>query len=171
MLNNTLEIDQKLQIEVMFMKHYKEWCLLSYSYIENIHEAEDMVQDVFVKVLNRKRSADILDLKSYIGVAVRNTSLKRIQRTKKMEVIKDYNLESLDPSHEDFLIDEEKKRKITDALTKLPEQSKKVFELCVLEGAKYQSAADTLGISINTVKFHLKKAFKMLRLILRKTYF
>ncbi|WP_303317861.1 sigma-70 family RNA polymerase sigma factor [Flavivirga abyssicola] len=171
MLNNILQISHQPQIEAMFMKHYKEWCLLSYSYMEDMSEAEDMVQDVFVKILNRKKNTEILDLKSYISMAVRNTSLKKIQRTKKTEQIKDYNLFALSPSHEEYLIDFENKAKISDALRILPEQSKRVFELCVLEGAKYQNAADVLGISINTVKFHLKKAYKILRFTLRKTYF
>ncbi len=170
MLNKTLEISPQLQIEAMFMKHYKEWCLIAYSYIENMIEAEDMVQDVFVKVLNRKRDTEILDLKNYISIAVRNTSLKTIQRTKKTEKIKDYALASLAPSHEDYLIDIEYKAEIQKAIKVLPKQSKKVFELCVLEGVKYQNAADTLGISINTVKFHLKKAYKILRKELRNTH-
>ncbi len=171
MLNNIFKISPEPQIEAMFIKHYREWCSLSYSYVEDMSEAEDMVQDVFVKVLNRNRNTEILDLKSYISVAIRNTSLKRIQRTKKTEQIKDYNLAALLPSHEEFLIDIENKIKINEALGILPEQSKRVFELCVLEGAKYQSAADTLGISINTIKFHLKKAFKILRFRLQNTYF
>ncbi|GAA3605575.1 sigma-70 family RNA polymerase sigma factor [Flavivirga amylovorans] len=172
MLNhNILQISQQPQVEAMFMKHYKEWCLLSYSYMEDMSEAEDMVQDVFVKILNRKKTTEILDLKSYISMAVRNTSLKKVQRTKKTEQIKDYSLAALSPSHEEFLIDFENKAKINDALNILPEQSKRVFELCVFEGAKYQNAAEALGISINTVKFHLKKSFKILRITLLNTYF
>ncbi len=171
MLNNVLESGSQVQIENMFVKYYKEWCLLSYSYLENMSEAEDMVQDVFVKVLKRKNKVEILDLKSYISVAIRNTSLKRIRGTKKTERINDYSLAALAPSHEEFLIAIENKSKIQEALEVLPEQSKKVFELCVLEGAKYQSAADALGISINTVKFHLKKAFKKLRFTLKSAYF
>ncbi len=170
MLNTTLEINIKHQIESMFLKHYKEWCLLSYSYLENISEAEDMVQDVFVKVLNRKTKTEILDLKNYISTAVRNTSLKKIQRSKKLETIKEYSLAALEPSHEEFLIKLENTSHLEDALNVLPKQTKKVFEICVLEGVKYQSAADTLGISINTVKFHLKKAYKILRITLRNVY-
>ncbi|AUP81188.1 sigma-70 family RNA polymerase sigma factor [Flavivirga eckloniae] len=170
MLNNIIEAGLNPQIETMFLKHYKEWCLLSYSYMEDMSEAEDMVQDVFVKILKRKKATRILDLKNYISMAVRNTCLKRIQRTKKTERIKDYSLAALSPSHEEFLIDIENRTKIENALNVLPTQSKRVFELCVLEGAKYKSAADVLGISINTVKFHLKKSFKILRFTLQSAY-
>ncbi len=170
MLNDTLKISTKHQIEMMFMKHYKEWCLLSYSYLENISEAEDMVQDVFVKILNRKVKTEILDLKSYISTAVRNTSLKKIQRSKKLETINEYCLADLEPSHEEFMINIEKANRLKASLNILPQQTRKVFELCVLEGAKYQGAADILGISINTVKFHLKKSYKILRSNLQNAY-
>lgn len=169
MLNNTLKFGQQVELETIFLEHYREWCLLSYSYIENMSEAEDMVQDVFVQILKRKKDSEIIDLKSYVSRAVKNTSLKKIQRTKRLERIQDYN--ALSPSHEEQLIDLETRIEVRQAIGILPDKSKRVFELCVLEGAKYQSAADTLGISINTVKFHLKKAFKMLRLTLRDTYF
>ena len=62
----------------MFLKHYKESCLLSYSYNGSIPEAEDVVQDVFIKILNRKQPNEIVGLKSYISRAVRNTILKKI---------------------------------------------------------------------------------------------
>lgn len=167
-LNNTLEIGQKL--EAMFLKHYKEWCLLSYSYTRNMAESEDVVQDVFIKILNRKQQNEIKDLKNYISISVRNTTLKKIQRTKRLEEINDDILPSSAPSYEEYLIDVENKAKVQEAVEVLPIKSKKVFELCVLEGIKYQSAAEVLGISINTVKFHLKKAFKILRFELQDAF-
>ncbi|TSE05699.1 RNA polymerase sigma factor [Aquimarina algiphila] len=169
MLGNNLKINNQPEIEAMFLKHYQEWCLLSYSYIENMSEVEDMVQDVFVKILRRKPKNEILDLKNYISTAVKNNSLKRIKRNRKLEKLENSNVIS-SPSYEEYLIETETKIKVQKAMEVLPEQSKKVFQLCVLDGEKYQNAADSLGISINTVKFHLKKSFKILRLALRNTY-
>lgn len=169
MLNNTIHISQRIEIETMFLQHYKEWCLLSYSYIESMTEAEDMVQDVFIKILNKKNKHEIVDLKSYISTAVRNTCLKNIKQSKRSVKLNEYNT-LLSPSHEESLIDVENKVQVQAAIQILPEQSKKIFQLCVLEDFKYQKAADSLGISINTVKFHLKKAFKILRLNLQDAY-
>ena len=49
------------------------------------------------------------------------------------------------------------------ALHKLPEQCKQVFTLCCLQDMKYQEAADYLGISINTVRTQMGRAYKILR--------
>jgi len=54
---------------------------------------------------------------------------------------------------------------------------KKVLQLKVYEGKTYNEIAEELGISINTVKTHLKRAFDILRkqliliLIFMKLYF
>ena len=49
----------KDQIEGLFLKHYKEWCLLSYSYLGDISASEDVVQDACIKILNRKKENEI----------------------------------------------------------------------------------------------------------------
>ena len=162
--------DIKKQVEALFLKHYKEWCLLSYSYLGDMSESEDVVQDACIKILNRKKQNEIKDLKSYISVAIRNLSLKKIQSSKKLKNIHEERLQSQALSHEEYLIDEENRLRLQKAVDILPVKSKKVFELCVLEGIKYKNTAEVLGISINTVKFHLKKSFKILRLELQNAY-
>ena len=49
------------------------------------------------------------------------------------------------------------------ALHQLPEQCKQVFTLCCLQDMKYREAADLLGISINTVRTQMGRAYKILR--------
>ena len=48
-------------------------------------------------------------------------------------------------------------------LDKLPAKRKMVLELCVIESKSYAEIADLLGISLNTVKDHVKKAYAFLR--------
>jgi RNA polymerase sigma-70 factor (ECF subfamily) len=56
------------------------------------------------------------------------------------------------------------------SINNLPLGCKNVFELCALDGYKYSSAADHLGISVNTVKTQMKKAYKILRHDLKNYY-
>ena len=152
----------KERMETLFLKHYKEWCLLSFSYLGDIAAAEDVVQDACIKILNRKKDNEIKDLKSYVSVAIRSS--KRFK-----DFPEDREWASA-LSHEEYLIDEENRVRLQKAVNILPNKSKKVFELCVLEGIKYKNTAEVLGISIKTVKFHLKKSFKLLRLELQDAF-
>ena len=49
------------------------------------------------------------------------------------------------------------------ALSQLSEQQRRIVELHVMEGMKYLEIADLLQLSENTVRTHLKRAYKILR--------
>ena len=70
-----------------------------------------------------------------------------------------------------YVDDEDPEQFIEDVgklLDKLPEKRKIVLELCVIESKSYAEIAELLGISLNTVKDHVKKAYAFLREELRK---
>ncbi len=157
------------EIKGIFLKHYREWCLWSYSYLENMDEAEDVVQDVLVKILERQDKEEILNLDSYIKAAVRNASLKKIQQSRGVQKIYQ-DTEIAAPSYEDHLMGLEADAKVQKAIEGLPEQSRRALKFCVMDGLSYENAADSMEISVNTVKYHLKKAYKELRFKLRDTY-
>lgn len=56
-------------------------------------------------------------------------------------------------------------------IDKLPFQCKIVFKLVVLEEMKYKEVADSLSLSVNTVKTQMKIAYKTLRENLRQEQF
>lgn len=142
---------------------------MSYHYTKDMSEAEDVVQDVFVKVLEKKD--EIHQLKHYLTVAVKNASLKRVSN-KYQTVAMQNQIESGSPffSDDEKEADFKRKAQLYKQIDLLPVQCKKIFLLCVLEGCKYQEAADQLGISVNTVKTQMKKAYKILRIALKSVY-
>lgn len=155
-------------LEEVFFSHYQEWCLMSFSYVQNLDDAKDVVQNVFLLLLQKEDLSDIKNLKNYITVSIRNESLKKVKKSKNVTVLSEYNL-AVEP-FENKIIDIEISQKIHQQIEALPEQNKKIFKLCVLEGVKYKNAADMMGISVNTIKYHLKNTFKTFRINLRDVY-
>ena len=49
------------------------------------------------------------------------------------------------------------------AIEMLPEERRRILHMVCMEGMKYQEVADCLGISINTVKTQMGRAFQFLR--------
>lgn len=147
-------------IELVFKEHYREFCLLSYSYVGCMDQAQDIVQDVFLKILMKDKVFIIENLKAYIWKSVKNSSLKHIARTKKLIPLEEIRLVIVE---ENSIQNKELDFKIRNAIDKLPPQCKNVFELCVVDGHKYASAANSLGVSVNTVKTQMKKAYRILR--------
>ncbi len=50
---------------------------MSYYYLKDFNEAEDIVQDIFVKIIEQKKVQELRNVKSYLKTAVHNASLKR----------------------------------------------------------------------------------------------
>ena len=157
------------KIESLFKQQYQNLCLLSFSYSLDMDKSEDIVQDVFVSLL-QKDTINILNLEPYIKTCVRNASLNYLRDTKKFMPLADKE-HMLKADETSKLEDSELQERIKIALEKLPQKCKKVFELCAIEGKEYNKTAELLDISVNTVKSHMKKAYKTLRFELRKTFF
>lgn len=159
------------RIEIIFKEQYRELCSLSYYYVRDMAESEDIVQDVFVTIISKNKFATIIDFKSYLRTAVRNATFKRMEKTKKKGFLPEKLANPLaynDLTREQEMILLEKKMLLYGEIEKLPEQCKKIFLLCCSDGLKYRETAEELEISVNTVKTQLKKAYKHLRISLYK---
>lgn len=169
-VNTTMMKDDRARtkIEFLFKERYREFCLLSYGYVSNMDMAEDIVQDIFVKVLGQDADS-IANLEGYLWMAIRNQSIKHQEKSKKHIPIKELEI-PLVFSEDEIQTDSNLSQKIRLAMAQLPEQCKRVFELCALEGEKYGTAAEIMGISVNTVKTQMKKAYRILRIELRNVY-
>ena len=59
-------------------------------------------------------------------------------------------------------MEKELEEKIQEAVASLPDDSRRVFVLSLHEGKTYEQMAKELGISVNTVKYPIKRALRML---------
>ncbi|WP_339718028.1 RNA polymerase sigma factor [Cyclobacterium amurskyense] len=148
------------EIELVFKEHYREFCLLSFSYVACMDQAQDIVQDVFVKLLSKCEVLNTVNLEAYVWKSVKNNSLKQKVRTKKLVSLEEIRSVVVE---DDKVRDGELDNKLRNAMDKLPPKCRNVFELCAIDGQKYDSAADSLGVSVNTVKTQMKKAYRILR--------
>lgn len=129
-------------------------------------EAEDLVQQAFVKLWEKRTSLDITwSVKSYLYKMVHNAALNQIRHAKTKEKYHQFNAQPLENAHEmpeDTL--PELRQKFQKALQDLPPQCRNIFELSRFEELKYREIAEQLQISVKTVETQMGKALKMMRL-------
>ncbi len=154
-------------MQLMFERYYRPLCAYALRYFENIADAEDVVQDVFIAFWENKKNKPFEgSVKSYLAGAVSKLSLKRKYKAGNiwLEDVEFYaeHLENANNLYED-----ENLMKIVTQLNmsvkKLPEKSRSVFELIVFEGKSYKEVGNILNISVNTVKTHYIRAVRKLR--------
>jgi RNA polymerase sigma-70 factor (family 1) len=149
----------------LFARFYKPMVLAAKFYLKNDPEAEDLVQQLFVKVWEEKLYGKInSSFRQYLQTSIRNICFNHLERMK-LRAHVEPNPEALYDLEQaiDFLLHREESRIFEKAYDELPPQSRKVFELIYFSNQSYNETAKALNISINTVKSHLKNALGILR--------
>jgi RNA polymerase sigma-70 factor (ECF subfamily) len=151
--------------EILFEKYYKLLCLQAAILLADEAEAEDLVQELFIEIWDKKIYRQVeQSLKAYLYRAVRNKCINEIRRNKlsrqKLEEYHEYRLKKKEPV---LLEQKELAANIQSALQEFPSQRLKAFTLVYMENKRYREAADEMGVSINSVKTHLKLALQVLR--------
>src|SRR5690606_17797220 len=126
--------------------------------------AEDLVQDILLYVWeNRARWHPPTTVHAYLYRAVRNRALNVLRDRKPQaaldmaESVPDETEPGSDLQYRELLV------QYREAVQALPERRRQVFTLSRLYGLTYEEVAETLGISINTVRTQMTAALKHLR--------
>jgi RNA polymerase sigma-70 factor (ECF subfamily) len=131
--------------------------------IRETAEVEDLVQEVFTRIVARDSAHPVEDLTGYIFQIASSVLVDRgrRRRTRRAESHVEFDPElhaepDFDP--ERLLSAREDLNKVMVALLSLPEQTRTVFVLHRLEGRKQREIAVQLGISVKTVEKHVLRA-------------
>lgn len=155
--------------KALFDKYYKQLCMQASLLLPDEADAEDLVQDVFIKFWH-ERKFDVINesLGSYLSVSIRNAAFNNLKfKNRYNEKEKSY-VGLLDTSFlENHMELAEVAAAVNNALKELPPQCRQIFEAVYVDEKKYQEAADIFNVSINTVKTQLKRAFDKLRTSLK----
>lgn len=160
----------KKQFSDFFKKNYHVACLISLKYISDPDQAEDLVQDVFVTLWDKRDTLRIkTNLKHFFFTAVKNHTINFIRRNKAnpvplSEMLNDLSVEENQESFDD----EELAVKIAYAIEELPPCCKKIFCLAYRDKLTYDQIAIKLNITKNTVKTQMGIAYRQLRGKLQK---
>ena len=151
-----------------FEAHYSPLCNLAYRIIGDKDKAEDIVQDVFVKVWHNRNELDQdRNIKSFIYTMVKNHSLEILRRDGIGLRIGNTIARSEEDTHSNIQEEEVENYKLLDqiyvSIRQLPPKCGEVFTLSKVNGLTYVQIAERMNISVKTVENHMGKALKMLR--------
>lgn len=177
-MSEFLQTDEKellLQLrdgeEVAFSKLYYSYANMVFRRIKrlvHIHSvAEELTQDVFYQIWKQR---DRIDLEiPFQAVAMRIAKSIAINFYKK--AMREHSLReqlviagSADYNPVEEEIDFNEVRMLLEsAISKLPPQRQRVFNLCKIEGRRYEDVALEFGVSVGTIKDHMAKAMRFLK--------
>lgn len=165
----TLPRENESWVKQLFERYYVSLVMFAQTYVQDREIAKDIVQDIFlILIKSKEKFTSIENLKIYLYSAVKNKCLKHIRHENVKERYQHYvrSNEEQERIYQERILDEEVYNLLNQAIEGLPPQCKNVI-LLTLEGKNNTEIAESLKISIETVKSHKKSGKKMLYLKLK----
>lgn len=154
------------EFEQVFDRLYTPLCIFSNQYVGDIKQAQDIVQDVFIKVFEKQTAfKDKNKVDGYFYQSVKNKSLNHI-KSKYVKNFKAHTIDELETLLEQCIVEEtlvlDTSAIVQDAINSLPEKAAQVIKMSIYSYSN-KEIADELNISVSTVKDHKQKVYKRFR--------
>ncbi|MDP2723846.1 MAG: RNA polymerase sigma-70 factor [Bacteroidales bacterium] len=162
-----LKAGDKKIFEELYREYYTPLCFYCLRFVGKHEEAEEIVQGVFFKIWLKREELNInSSLKSYLYRSVQNYAINHLnlQKSRGRYHLDDYT-ETEEPNINglEMLEEDELNTRIKEAIARLPERRRIIFELSRFSDLKYHQIADQLEISVKTVEAQMAKALQSLR--------
>lgn len=157
----------------LYLHFGKKLILFGVSLVRSKEIAEELVEDVFVKLwANRQQITDIENIAVYLYVAVKNRALNKLSQKAKELIAApfdylDTTLDEFATSPFDLMITSEMMSRMHQVIETLPPRCKMIFKLIREDGLKYKEVAEILNISINTIDAQMAIAIKKICMALQ----
>lgn len=166
--------DDRMAFSTFFRMYYEKFIKVALLYVKGYSNAEDIVSEVFIKILKRKKKLhEIERIDGYLFLMVKNQCLDFLKRK-----VNQFNFQRLDEHDHHYFYGEadlrmeiegnELKDIINQCIEHFPPKRKIVYRLIKENCLKYKEVAEILSISPKTVENHIDFALKSLRIVIGK---
>lgn len=160
------EKTKETAFSIIYKEYYRDYAYLAYQILKDVQVAEDIAQTLFVRFWQRKDYSGIQtmsDLRGFLYRSCQNLCFNYLKSKNVHQKSVDAYQKINNRTETYFLESFQIAASINAALKRMSVQRLAAFRLIYFENQNYQDAAQRMGVSINTLKVHLKKAVKELR--------
>ncbi len=149
----------------LFNRYASRMLGVCHRYARNAADAEDILQDAFVKIFNKMHqfkfegSFEGWIRRIMVNTALKKYSLRRYQKEVVGYEVKDSDESAMEPAAYTHL----SKKEILELINNLPDGYRLIFNLYVIEGFQHEEISEMLGIQPGTSRSQLVKARGMLQ--------
>ena len=167
-INDTIIVSElrkgnKDVFKALFHQYYPLLAKFSHRYIYDDDACEDLIQDVFATLWEKRKTLEIRSLKSYLFVALKNKCLGYLRHCNVKDRHEVFLIEAYMESSDELDLDIELIKKIKQCLADLPDKMREIFEKKYTIGLTAAEIAEDMDISVNTVNTYLKRAKNRIR--------
>ena len=165
--------DEKAFAELV-KRYWKQVHAMTYARVHSLDATQEIVQNLFISLWDKRTTLSIRHLPSYLSVATRNRVLNYIDsqltQRRHWDYYKQFISQQADVTDHDVKVNELMEA-LECGLNDLPEKSKKIFRLHQLEGLSISEIARSLNLSEKAIQYHITQSTKRLKLHLKDYMF
>ncbi len=167
LIRGCIEGDRRMQ-EELYRRFSPKMYAVCLRYASNADEAQDILQDGFIKVFKKLESfRGEGSFEGWIRRIFVNTAIEHFRRKKYMQPVTEREENTIEGKYISVL-DELAEKDILQLVTQLSPGYRTVFNMYVVEGYSHKEIGDMLGISEGTSKSQLSRAKAILQDLVKK---
>ena len=162
------------EFKLLVLPHSFRLFRMAFRLMSNREEAEDIVQEVYVKLWGMRNELNSYNSIEALAVRItRNLCLDKLRRRKvnqnamKAEEMKE-QMYSVSPAEQ--LEKKEEAEMIHTLIAALPEPQRSLVHLRHLEGKEYEEISEMVNMNVNAIRVSISRARKQMREMLEKQY-
>ena len=164
MSKETRSVCEEKTYESIFNDHSEALRNFIYYKCGDIKQAEDIVQESFIKLWRNCAKIIFEKAKSYLFTVAKNTFFNEVAHKKVVLQHQVYLASDRTNETPEFLLEEQEFMvKLKKTIADLPEKQREVFLLSRIDKKKYSEISDIVGISVKAVEKRMSQALIMLR--------
>lgn len=156
----------------IFRRYWNKAFEVAYGKVKSKIQAEEIVQDIFMDLWNKRDSLAIESFSKYLFTSIKYQALNKIRSQIVHQKYWDYYkafIPQVDNTTEKTVHFHDLLDTIEKRLDQLPKKTKAIFYMNKLEGKSLKEIARILKLSEKAIEYHLSRSLKELKVYLRNT--
>ena len=153
--------------EEIFKRYSKQLYHFSLSYLKSEEAAEDIVQEVFIKIWNNRKDIKIdTSFQSYLFTITLNSVRKYFNQLSRLNELKHdilFDSSAFKPDFDDRSDYQFMLNKLEEFIRIMPEKRREVFIKKKIEEKSLKEISEELNITTKTVEYHITEAMRFLK--------
>lgn len=162
-----IAIDDEMAFRELYERYWKKLFSLATFKTNSKEIAEEMVQELFVRLWERRKILTINHLESYLFTSLKYQLISHLRQVIAHRSVVDSSDNEAHIDTEDFLTVETIQTAIETGIHQLPNKTQAVFRLSRFEEKSHKEIALALDLSEKSVEYHITQALKFLRVYLK----
>ena len=147
-------------LEELYRYHSKRLVGYVYNFLRSENEAEEIVQEAFLKLHSVKKPEKIISHKAFLYRIAHNLAMNTLRRRRIVKFDTGVNMEEIEVESNEPLADQQLSSKqefkiFCDAAAKLPPKCRQAFILRVIHKKSFKEVSQELNIAISTAEKHV----------------